>query len=59
MGLVNSYYFAEIQAKNPKINAKLYFPKAKDGGTHVNISGAGILKSSKKQKSAKRFLEWL
>ena len=35
------------------------FPNQKNRGTHINISGAGILKSAPNQKNANRFLEFL
>jgi iron(III) transport system substrate-binding protein len=38
---------------------KMAFPNQTNRGTHINISGAGILKSSPNQKNANRFLEFL
>ena len=59
VGLVNTYYLGRLQAEKPSIKAKLFFPPASQGGTHVNISGAGILKTSTKKAEAQQFLEWL
>lgn len=59
VGVVNSYYFARLQNKDPKFKAKLFWPAAKYGGTHVNISGAGVTKYSKNKAEAQKFLEWL
>ena len=38
---------------------KIYWPNQKTFGVHVNVSGAGVTKYSKKKKSAIKFLEWL
>ena len=59
VALVNTYYFGRLQEKNPKLPVALYFPTAKTGGTHVNVSGAGILKTSKNKAAAQKLLEWL
>lgn len=59
VGIVNSYYFGRLIKKNPSLPLALYWPNQKDRGVHVNISGAGIIKSSKNKKSAVKFLEWL
>ena len=37
----------------------MLFPNQNNRGTHVNISGAGILKFSKNQRNAEIFLEFL
>lgn len=59
VGIVNSYYFGRKQEKNPKIQAKLFFPSKADGGVHVNISGAGVLKTAPHKDEAVKLLEWL
>ena len=37
----------------------VFFPNQKGRGTHINISGAGITKSSKNKKAAIKFIEFL
>lgn len=59
VGIVNSYYFGRVLNKNPKANVKLFFPSQAHGGTHVNISGAGIVKSAPHKAEAVKLLEWL
>jgi iron(III) transport system substrate-binding protein len=38
---------------------RLVFLNQQDRGHHVNISAAAVLKASKKQEVAVKFLEWL
>jgi iron(III) transport system substrate-binding protein len=59
VGIVNSYYYGRLAEKDPKIKAKLYFPGKDQGGTHVNISGAGVLKTAPQKAEAIKLLEWL
>jgi len=58
-GIVNTYYFGRLIKKEPKLPLKLFWPNQKNYGVHVNVSGAGIVKTSKKKETAKKFLEWL
>ena len=59
VGIVNTYYFGRLLKENPKLPLKLFWPNQKSGGVHVNVSGAGILKSSDNKNEAKKFLTWL
>jgi iron(III) transport system substrate-binding protein len=59
VGIVNTYYFGRALEKNPKIAAKLFFPTKENGGVHVNVSGAGVLKNAPHRAEAVKFLEWL
>lgn len=59
VGVVNSYYFGRLKRKNPDLPLALFWPKGKDGGTHVNISGGAMLKHAKHPEAAKKLLEWL
>ena len=66
LAIANSYYIGimlsgsagEEQLVAAK-KVKMAFPNQKNRGTHINISGAGILKSAPNQKNANRFLEFL
>jgi iron(III) transport system substrate-binding protein len=65
IALANSYYFFRLKrSDNPDnqaivANLGMVFPGQSDTGTHINISGAGILKNAKNQTAALKFLEYL
>lgn len=59
VGIVNSYYYAQLLNENPKLKARLFWPAKKDGGTHINISGAGLSKHAKNKEAAIALLEWM
>ena len=65
LALSNTYYYVRLmksaksddRAAAEKIGVIL--PNQKDRGTHVNISGAGVLKHAPNREAAVRFLEYL
>jgi len=59
VGIVNSYYFGRLQAKDPNVALKLFWANQKSTGTHVNVSGAGVTKHSKNSENAIKLLEFL
>lgn len=65
LALVNTYYVARLaKSKDPQekaIAAKIgvFFPNQRDRGTHVNISGGGVVKTSRNKAGAIKFLEHL
>ncbi len=65
VALVNSYYFARLlSSDDPKdrevvAQVALFFPNQDGRGTHVNVSGAGVLKTCADVGAAVRFLEYL
>ena len=65
IALSNTYYYARImrstQPADREIVAKtaVVFPDQGGYGTHVNISGAGVLKSAPHKENAVKFLEYL
>ena len=60
VGIVNTYYFGRLKEKEPDLKIGLFWPNQKnDGGVHVNVSGAGVVKTSMRQAEAVKFLEWL
>ena len=59
VGIVNSYYFGMLQAKDPNAPLKLFWANQNTTGTHVNVSGAGVTKHSKNPDDAIRLLEFL
>lgn len=58
-GIVNTYYYGRLLKKNPKLPVKLFWPNQKGQGVHVNVSGAGVVASSRNKDEATRFLEWM
>jgi ABC-type Fe3+ transport system, periplasmic component len=65
VALANTYYLPRlIKSDNPEERAVaekigVFFPNQQDRGTHVNISGAGILKTAPNKDAAIQFLEFL
>lgn len=59
VGVANTYYFGRLQRDRRDIPVRIFWPSAETGGTHVNISGAGVTASSRQPAAAQRFLEWL
>ncbi|OFZ88991.1 MAG: Fe(3+) ABC transporter substrate-binding protein [Betaproteobacteria bacterium RBG_16_66_20] len=63
--LTNQYYYARLvrsdKADEREIAAKLgvVFPNQASWGTHVNISGAGVMKHAPNRQAAVKFLEYL
>ena len=61
----NQYYYARLarsqKAEERKVAERLgiVFPNQASWGTHVNISGAGVLKNAPHREAAVRFLEYL
>jgi len=58
VGISNTYYFARLLKKNPNANIRVFWPDQDGRGTHVNVMGGGVLKSSKNKELAQEFLEW-
>ncbi|MDO4700670.1 MAG: extracellular solute-binding protein [Moraxella sp.] len=59
VGIANTYYFGRLLDKKPNINVKVFFADQAGKGTHVNVSGAGVVKHSKNAAEAQKFIEWL
>ncbi len=59
VGIVNTYYFGRLQKENADIPVAIYWPSAKTGGVHVNVSGAGVTRHAKNPDGAKALLEWM
>ncbi len=65
VAISNTYYFARMLAsEKPEDKAvaeklAIFFPNQADRGTHVNVSGAGVLKSAPNKENAVKFLEYL
>ncbi|MDK1669644.1 extracellular solute-binding protein [Moraxella osloensis] len=59
VGIANTYYYGRLLDTKPNIKVKPYFANQKWQGTHVNVSGIGIVKYSKNAAQAQKFMEWL
>ena len=65
VAIMNTYYIGKLKnSKDPKDRevadkVAVFFPNQNDRGTHVNISGGGLVKTSKNKKEAIKFLEFL
>lgn len=66
LAVANSYYIGIMlsgQSGEEQLAAakkvKIHFPNQSDRGTHINISGAGILKNAPNHDNAIKFLEFL
>lgn len=65
VAISNTYYFARLAAseksEDKAVAEKLavFFPNQEGRGTHVNISGAAVLKSAPHKENAVRLLEYL
>ena len=61
----NTYYLARLLRSEKNEDRKvlerisIIWPNQKSYGTHINISGGGMLKNSPNKESAQRFLEYL
>ncbi len=62
IALVNSYYFLKMKFNDHKDtlkNVAVHFPSDGIMNTHVNLSGAGIIKYSKNYINSVKFLEFM
>ncbi|MEX2570198.1 MAG: Fe(3+) ABC transporter substrate-binding protein [Gemmatimonadota bacterium] len=65
VAVVNTYYLARLAASEDPEEQRVaeqigaFFPNQEDRGTHVNVSGAGVTRSSQNTENAIRLLEFL
>lgn len=61
----NTYYYARLMASNRPEDQEVVrkvgisFPDQQGAGAHVNISGGGVIKTSRNKEAAIKFLEYL
>ncbi len=60
-GVIYHYYWYKDRAESGanSANTELYFYKDKDPGAFVSVSGAGVIKASKKQALAQQFVKYI
>lgn len=59
VGIANTYYYGRLMEKSPNLPVGIFWADQAGKGTHVNVSGAGVVKYAKNEKGALKFLEWL
>lgn len=65
VAIANSYYFARLMNSDDAADQKVVeavqfvWPNQDSQGTHINVSGAGILKTAPNKEAARKFLEYL
>ncbi len=64
VAIVNHYYYAQMlngtaQEREAASKVRIIFPNQDERGTHINISGAGVVRSAPNRENAIRFIEFL
>lgn len=65
VALGNTYYYVRLAASKKEqdrdvaMQVGVIFPDQKSFGTHINVSGAGVMRNSPHRQNAVRFLEYL
>jgi iron(III) transport system substrate-binding protein len=65
VAISNSYYYVRLLASEKPEDRKviaaigLVWPNQKSFGTHMNVSGAGVIKTARNRDAAVKFLEYL
>ncbi|GHD25806.1 putative binding protein component of ABC iron transporter [Psychrobacter glaciei] len=59
VGLSNSYYYGRLLDEQPDFPVKVFWANQGTTGTHVNISGAGVVTGSDNPDGALKLMEWL
>jgi len=59
VGITNHYYLARELGKKADLKVSHFWASQRGPGTHVNISGAGVVKTSDNAAQAQQLVEWL
>ena len=59
VGIANSYYYGRLLDEKPDFPVKIFWANQGTTGTHVNISGAGVVTGSDNADGALKLMEWL
>ena len=59
VGITNHYYLARLLEDDPEFNVRPFWASQEGEGTHVNISGAGVVAASDAKSDAQELIEWL
>jgi len=59
VGIANSYYYGRILDEKPNFPVKIFWANQGTTGTHVNVSGAGVVTGSDNPDGTLKLIEWL
>ena len=65
IAIANTYYIGKMVNNKDKsqrdavAKMQIFFPKFENGGTHINVSGAGVAKYAPNKANAVKFIEFL
>ena len=59
VAVANSYYYGRLFDEKPDFPVKIFWANQGTTGTHVNISGAGVIANSDNPTGALKVMEWL
>lgn len=65
LALSNTYYLVRLMKSSKPVDKEVaskvgvFFPNQRTWGTHVNISGGGVVKTAPNREAAQKFLEYL
>lgn len=65
VAIVNTYYIGKMidnkdaSQRESVRKVKIFFPTFKNGGTHINVSGAGVAKHAPNKDNAVKFIEFM
>ena len=59
VGIANSYYYGRLLDEKPTFPVKIFWANQDTTGTHVNISGAGVIANADNPDGALKLMEWL
>lgn len=59
VGIANSYYYGRVLDEKPDFPVQIFWANQGTTGTHVNISGAGVVANSDNPDGALKLMEWL
>ncbi|MEJ6552520.1 extracellular solute-binding protein [Psychrobacter pacificensis] len=59
VGIANSYYYGRLLDEKPNFPVKIFWANQGTTGTHVNVSGAGVVTGSDNPDGTLKLIEWL
>ena len=59
VGIANTYYLGRLLDQDKSFPVELFWANQSAGGTHVNISGAGVTRHAKNEATAIKLIEFL
>ncbi len=59
VGVANSYYYGRLLDDKPDFPVQIFWANQDTTGTHVNVSGAGVVANASNPDGALKLMEWL